>query len=127
MNQKWWALVAVCTGVFMLLLDITIVNVALPSIERAFHASLSDLEWVVSAYALTLAVFLLTAGSLADRFGRRLLYGIGIVWFTVFSILCGISTNPLFLNLSPRCTGCRRGDHVRDLARDSRRRVPGRP
>ncbi len=105
MNQKWWALVAVCTGVFMLLLDITIVNVALPSIERAFHASLSDLEWVVSAYALTLAVFLLTAGSLADRFGRRLLYGIGIVWFTVFSILCGISTNPLFLNLSRAAQG----------------------
>jgi len=105
MNQKWWALVAVCTGVFMLLLDITIVNVALPSIERDFHASLSDLEWVISAYALTLAAFLLTAGSLADRFGRRLLYGIGIVWFTVFSILCGVATGPLFLNLCRAAQG----------------------
>ena len=105
MNHKWWALVAVCTGVFMLLLDITIVNVALPSIERDFHASLSDLEWVVSAYALTLAAFLLTAGSLADRFGRRRLYGVGIVWFTAFSVLCGVSTNPLFLNLSRAAQG----------------------
>ncbi len=105
MNHKWWALVAVCTGVFMLLIDITIVNVALPSIERDFHASLADLEWVVSAYALTLAAFLLTAGSLADRYGRRLLYGIGIVWFTVFSVLCGVSTNPLFLNLCRAAQG----------------------
>ncbi|MGA8297276.1 MAG: MFS transporter [Acidimicrobiales bacterium] len=105
MNHKWWALVAVCTGVFMLLLDITIVNVALPSIERDFHASLSDLEWVISAYALTLAAFLLTAGSLADLFGRRMLFAIGIVWFTVCSILCGFATNALFLNLSRAAQG----------------------
>jgi MFS family permease len=64
--SKWWTLAAVCTGVFMLLLDLTIVNVALPDIERAFHASFSDLQWVIDAYALTLAAFLLTAGSLAD-------------------------------------------------------------
>jgi EmrB/QacA subfamily drug resistance transporter len=105
MDRKWWALVAVCTGVFMLLLDITIVNVALPSIERDFHASLSDLEWVVSAYALTLAAFLLTAGSLADRFGRRLLFGVGVVWFTLCSILCGVATSPLFLNLARAAQG----------------------
>jgi EmrB/QacA subfamily drug resistance transporter len=105
MTHKWWALVAVCTGVFMLLIDITIVNVALPSIERDFHASLSDLEWVVSAYALTLAAFLLTGGSLADRFGRRRLYAIGIVWFTFFSILCGVATGPLFLNLCRAAQG----------------------
>ena len=66
----------------MLLLDVTIVNVALPDIERAFGASLSDLQWVISAYALTLAAFLLTAGSLADLYGRRLLFAIGIVIFT---------------------------------------------
>jgi EmrB/QacA subfamily drug resistance transporter len=105
MNHKWWALVAVCTGVFMLLLDVTIVNVALPSIEHDFHAPLSDLEWVVSAYALTLAAFLLTAGSLADRFGRRLLFSTGIVWFTLCSILCGIATSPLFLNLARAAQG----------------------
>ena len=69
MARRWWTLAAVCTGVFMLLLDITIVNVALPDIERGFHASLSDLQWVIDAYALTLAAFLLTAGSLADLSG----------------------------------------------------------
>jgi MFS family permease len=66
-------LVAVCLGTFMLL-DITIVNVALPDIQRALNSSFSDLQWIVDAYALTLAAFLLTAGSLADMFGRRLLY-----------------------------------------------------
>src|SRR5262245_31343329 len=80
--RRWCTLAAVCTGVFMLLLDITIVNVALPDIERTFGASLSDLQWVISAYALTLASFLLTAGSLADLYGRRLLFAIGIVIFT---------------------------------------------
>ena len=78
-TRKWWTLATVCTGVSMLLLDLTIVNVALPDIEHAFHASLSDLQWVVSAYALALAAFLLTAGSLADLYGRRLLFASGIV------------------------------------------------
>jgi EmrB/QacA subfamily drug resistance transporter len=97
---KWWTLAAVGTGVFMLLLDVTIVNVALPDIERAFGASLSDLQWVISAYALTLAAFLLTAGSLADLYGRRLLFAAGIVIFTVGSLSCGFATGPLFLEIS---------------------------
>src|SRR6266571_5750112 len=71
MARKWWTLTAVVAGVFMLLLDVTIVNVALPQIQRAFGASLPDLQWVIDAYALTLAALMLTAGSLADRFGRR--------------------------------------------------------
>jgi MFS family permease len=62
MNNKWWTLAAVCTGVFMLLLDITVVNVALPDIQRSLHSSFSDLQWVINAYALTIAAFLLTAG-----------------------------------------------------------------
>jgi MFS family permease len=70
-----WTLVAVCTTTFMLLLDITIVNVALPSIQRRLHAGLTGLEWVVDAYALTLAALILTAGALSDRYGRRLLFG----------------------------------------------------
>ncbi len=86
-GNKWWTLVAVCFGTFMLLLDITIVNVALPDIQRALHASFSDLQWVVDAYALTLAAFLLTAGSLADMYGRRLLYLIGLAVFTCASVL----------------------------------------
>src|SRR5579862_3050221 len=73
-GNKWWTLVAVCLGTFMLLLDITIVNVALPDIQRVLHSSFADLQWVVDAYALTLASFLLTAGSLADTYGRRVLY-----------------------------------------------------
>ena len=73
MEKKWWTLVVVCAATFMLLLDITIVIVALPTIQSGLHASFSDVQWVVDAYALTLASVLLTAGSLADRYGRRLL------------------------------------------------------
>jgi EmrB/QacA subfamily drug resistance transporter len=100
MARKWWTLVAVCTGVFMLLLDITIVNVALPYIQQAFHASLADLQWVIDAYALTLAAFLLTSGSIADLVGRRLVFAVGIVVFTVGSVLCGVAGDPTFLALS---------------------------
>ena len=100
MARKWWTLLAVCTGVFMLLLDITIVNVALPYIQQAFHASLADLQWVIDAYALTLAAFLLTAGSVADLVGRRLVFAVGIVVFTVGSALCGVAGDPTFLALS---------------------------
>ena len=99
-GNKWWTLVAVCLGTFMLLLDITIVNVALPDIQTALHSSFSDLQWVVDAYALTLAAFLLTAGSLADMYGRRLLYLIGLAVFTAASALCGFAESTLMLQLS---------------------------
>jgi MFS family permease len=82
------------------LTDITIVNVALPDIQRAMHSSFADLQWVVDAYALTLASFLLTAGSLADIYGRRVLYLIGLVVFTGASALCGFATSTLMLQLS---------------------------
>ena len=100
MDRKWWTLIAVSIGTFMLLLDITIVNVALPDIQRSLHASFSELQWVVDAYALTLASLLLTAGSLADLYGRRLLFTIGLVLFTLGSLCCGLSTSPLFLIVS---------------------------
>jgi EmrB/QacA subfamily drug resistance transporter len=99
-GNKWWTLVAVSLGTFMLLLDITIVNVALPDIQVALHSSFADLQWVVDAYALTLAAFLLTAGSLADMYGRRRLYLIGLVVFTGASVLCGFATSTLMLQLS---------------------------
>jgi EmrB/QacA subfamily drug resistance transporter len=105
MDRKWWTLVAVCGGIFMLLLDITIVNVALPNIERELKASLPDLQWVIDAYALTLAALLLTAGSLADRFGRKRLFTIGIVIFTLASLLCGVAQSPLMLTLSRAVQG----------------------
>jgi EmrB/QacA subfamily drug resistance transporter len=100
MARKWWTLLAVSTGIFMLLLDITIVNVALPYIQKDFHASLSDLQWVIDAYALTLAAFLLTSGSVADLIGRRLVFAAGIVVFTTGSALCGAATGSTFLALS---------------------------
>src|ERR1700722_7424309 len=105
MARKWWTLTAVCTGVFMLLLDVTIVNVALPSIERAFGATLSDLQWVIDAYALTLAALLLTAGSIADLAGRRVVFATGIVIFTLGSTLCGVAQDTLFLTLSRALQG----------------------
>jgi EmrB/QacA subfamily drug resistance transporter len=89
----------------MLLLDVTIVTVALPDIQQALHSSFSDLQWVVDAYALTLAAFLLTAGSLADMFGRRLMYLIGLVVFTCASALCGFAASTLMLQLSRALQG----------------------
>jgi EmrB/QacA subfamily drug resistance transporter len=97
---KWWTLVAVCVATFMLLLDITVVNVALPYIERDLGSSFEDLQWVIDAYALTLAAFLLTAGSIADDLGRRRVFVAGLVVFTGASVLCGLSHTPLMLNLS---------------------------
>src|SRR5437763_1332037 len=99
-DPKWWTLGAVCLGTFMLLLDITIVNVALPSIQQDLHSSFADLQWVVDAYALTLAALLLTGGALADEYGRRKLYVGGLVLFVVASVLCGIAQSPLMLELS---------------------------
>src|SRR5438093_7128346 len=88
-----WTLVAVCTTTFMLLVDITIVNVALPSVQRQLHASLTGLQWVVDAYAVSLAALILTAGALADRYGRRLVFTAGIVIFSTASFLCGVAWN----------------------------------
>ncbi len=100
MDKKWWTLLAVSVGTFMLLLDVTIVVVALPDIQRALHASFGEVQWVVDAYALTLASLLLTSGVLADRYGRRLLFSIGLAIFTVGSLLCGLAQSPLMLILS---------------------------
>ncbi len=105
LERKWWTLIAVCTAVFMLLLDITVVNVALPDIQRSLHASFSDLQWVVDAYSLTLAAFLLTAGVLGDIYGRREVFAIGLVVFSLASLLCGLSTTPLMLNLARAVQG----------------------
>src|SRR5919106_5687674 len=99
MARKWWTLLTTCVAMFMLLLDITIVNVALPDIQRELGASFSDLQWVVDAYALTLASFLLMSGSLGDRLGRRRVFAIGFAVFTVASLLCGLAGSPSVLNV----------------------------
>jgi EmrB/QacA subfamily drug resistance transporter len=105
LGNKWWTLTAVCLGTFMLLLDITVVNVALPDIQTSLHSSFSGLQWVVDAYALTLAALLLTAGGLADLYGRRRLYIIGLSVFTAASLLCGVAGSMLLLQLSRALQG----------------------
>jgi EmrB/QacA subfamily drug resistance transporter len=105
MERKWWTLTAVSVATFMLLLDITVVNVALPAIRDDLGASFSDLQWVVDAYALTLAALVLTAGSLADRFGRRRLFVGGLTIFSVASALCALAPDPTFLNLARALQG----------------------
>jgi EmrB/QacA subfamily drug resistance transporter len=92
-NSRWWTLGAMCFALFMLMLDNTVVNVALPSIQRDLHASLSALEWTVNAYTLTLAVLMITSGRLGDIFGRRRLFLIGVTTFGLSSLVIGFSPN----------------------------------
>jgi EmrB/QacA subfamily drug resistance transporter len=93
-NRKWWTLGAVAFGLFMIMLDNTIVNVALPSIQRDLKIGVSELEWVVNGYALTFAVLMLTGGKLADLLGRRLIFIIGLAVFTLSSLACGLAGGP---------------------------------
>jgi EmrB/QacA subfamily drug resistance transporter len=96
-ERKWRVLIVVCVAVFMLLLDITVVNVALPEIDKELHTSFTELQWVVDAYALTLAATMLNAGSLGDLLGRKRVFLAGIALFTLASALCGAATTPLWL------------------------------
>lgn len=97
LERKWWALIVLCVGLFMLLLDITIVNIALPDLSVDLHASFSDLQWVIDAYALSLASVLLVAGSLGDLVGDRLVFLVGLAIFCVSSLLCGMAQDPTVL------------------------------
>ena len=90
-NKKWWTLGAVSFGLFMIMLDNTVVNVALPSIQRDLGVDLSELEWIVTGYALTFAAFMLIGGKLADAYGRRLIFVVGIAIFTASSLACGLA------------------------------------
>src|SRR5438105_14772443 len=89
--RKWSPLIAVCLGTFMLLVDVTIVTVALPVLTRDLHSSLSDLQWVLDGYALALAALLLGLGSVADRLGRKAVYLVGLVVFALASLACGLA------------------------------------
>ena len=90
-NRKWLTLAAVSFGLFMIMLDNTVVNVALPSIQRDLGADLSELEWIVTGYALTFAALMLIGGKLADAYGRRLVFVVGIAVFTLASLACGLA------------------------------------
>jgi EmrB/QacA subfamily drug resistance transporter len=96
-NRKWWTLGAVAMGLFMIMLDNTIVNVALPSMERDLGIAVSELEWIVSGYALTFAVMMLTGGKLADMYGRRRIFIVGLVVFTLSSLACGLAGSAVML------------------------------
>src|SRR5207248_8652973 len=96
-NKKWWTLGAVAFGLFMIMLDNTIVNVALPAIEHSLYMSISSLEWTVTAYALTFAALLITGGKLGDMFGRRKMFIVGLVVFTRASLACGLAPSAGFL------------------------------
>ncbi|MFL6113522.1 MAG: MFS transporter, partial [Catenulispora sp.] len=89
--RTWSPLIAVCLGTFMLLVDVTIVTVALPVLTRDLHSSLSDLQWVLDGYALALAALLLGLGSVADRLGRKAVYLAGLVVFALASLACGLA------------------------------------
>ncbi len=105
MDRKWRALIIVCVAIFMLLLDITVVNVALPDIQKELHTSFTELQWVVDAYALMLATVMLNAGTLGDLLGRKRVFIVGVGLFTAASALCGAANSPLFLDLARGAQG----------------------
>jgi len=104
-ERKWRVLIVVCVAVFMLLLDITVVNVALPDIANELNTSFTDLQWVVDAYTLGFAVFLLSAGVLGDRFGARRVFLSGFALFTLASLACALAPGALALNLARAVQG----------------------
>ncbi len=101
-NKKWWTLMAVAFGLFMIMLDNTVVNVALPSIARDLKIGISELEWIVTGYALVFAALLITGGKLADMFGRRKIFVIGLAIFSLSSLACGLAPSASFL-IGARC------------------------
>ena len=92
-NRRWWTLGSLCFALFMIMLDNTVVNVALPAIQADLGISTSELEWTVAVYALTFASLLLTGGKLGDLLGRRLIFTIGLAVFTLSSLFCGLASS----------------------------------
>ena len=124
-NRKWWTLAAVAFGLFMIMLDNTIVNVALPSIQQSLGLKVSELEWVVAGYALTFGALMLTGGKLADLFGRRLhLRRRASPSSRSSSLACGLAGERDMLIARARRPGRRRGADEPGDALDHHRHVP---
>src|SRR5258705_8046746 len=96
-SQKWWALTFLVLAQFMIVLDISILNVALPSIERQFNLTVSNLQWIITAYTICFGGFLLLGGRAADLFGRRKIFLAGVVFFALASLAAGLSTSSTML------------------------------
>src|ERR1041384_3164398 len=96
-NRKWWTLGAMCFALFMIMLDNTVVNVALPSIQRSLHTTLGNLEWTINAYTLTFGVLLVTGGRMGDIFGRRRMFLFGVVLFAAASAAIRLAPSDGFL------------------------------
>ena len=105
-NRKWWTLAAVAFSLFMIMLDNTVVTVALPAIQTDLGSGVTELEWILNAYVMTFSVFLLTGGKLADMLGRRRIFIAGIVIFTLASLLCAIATGTGMLIAARALQGC---------------------
>src|SRR5690349_7373687 len=104
-HRPAWTLTVVCIATFMLLLDVTIVAVALSDIQADFKADLGSLQWVIDAYTLPLAGLLLTAATLGDRIGRRRIFLTGLALFTAGSLACAVAWSPLVLDLTRAVQG----------------------
>lgn len=101
-KTSWFILVAIELGVFMAMLDITIVNIALPTIQQEFNTSYISTQWIVNAYTLTYTVSILLISKLGDIYGKKLFFLLSMGLFTIGSLLCALAPNSLFLNIARR-------------------------
>ena len=125
-DRRWWTLGAMCFALFMVMLDNTVVNVALPSIQRDLGVSTSNLEWTVNAYTLTFAVLLVTGGRMGDIFGRRRWFLVGVAIFGAVEPLHRVLADRRVAHRRPRRPGRRRRVHDARDALDHHERVPAR-
>ncbi len=125
-TRPWWTLVGACFGLFILMLDSTVVALALPSIRHDVGASAAGLQWVMNGYLLVITAFVITAGRLGDQFGRKRLFLIGMALFALGSVVSATADGQLALILGRLAAGARRGADAAAFAGDRLQRLPGR-